>query len=359
MEYDRGFQQTQSVFRTEMTTPALAYRLLKRVSPLSTETLRGYLMRAAEANGRSSADRVVVEALGYVSLTITPAQALQLADYCRCAPSEFFQLSGIEYRNTDGSRFWKVEGNAVTKDYLIRASRQALCPKCLESHPVLKARWDLTLYTACVTHRCLLLEKCPKCARLISPRRTKLAVCNCGFSFSEAPVVEAAECLLVVSSLIDHAIAGDRERSFCSFSYLESPMLERLAAMALETLLKSLWFFGLLVAESRMPGIGRGRRRRGVDAAGTIVREAISLLRDWPTGFLTALERIREASSINFALNEASHLAQVRGYLDGEMRLLPESTFVAAAYDRFISNWWAATGKAPRSNMAPSQMELF
>lgn len=342
-----------------MTSNPLSYRLLKRVSPHPGESLLGYLMRTADANARSSADRVVVEALGYASLTITAAQALQLADYCRCAPPEFFQLSGIEYRNSDGSRFWIIEGHAVAKDYLIRASRQALCPKCIELRPVLKARWNLTLYTACVDHRCLLLEKCPKCARLISPRRARLTDCNCGFCFSEAHVAEAAESLLVVSALIDHAIAGGQEPSFSSFHCLESRMLDRLAAMPLETLLKSLWFFGLLVAESRTPGIGRGRRRRGVDAASRIASEAISILRDWPSGFLSALEQIRDGTQTRFSLTEASHLAQVRGYLDGEMRHLPESAFVAAAYDRFISDWWAATGKTSRSNLAPSQMELF
>lgn len=342
-----------------MTTDTLSYRLLKRVCPHPEESLRGYLMRTAYVNGRSCADRVVVEALGYACLTITQAQALQLADYCRCAPSEFFQLSGIEYRNTDGSRYWKIEGNAVTRDYLIRPGRHALCPRCLESHSVHKARWDLTLYAACVEHHCLLLEKCPKCARLISPRRARLSACNCGFRFVEAPVIEADESLLIASSLIDHAISGDRGTSFDSFTCLEQRMLERLAAMALETLLKSLWFFGLLVAESRSPGIGRGRRRRGVDSAVVIVREAISLLKNWPTGFVAALENIRGDAHAKFALSSASHLTQIRSYLEGELRQIPEGAFVAAAYDRFISDWWATTGRTCRSNAAPSQMELF
>lgn len=342
-----------------MTTNPLSYRLLKRVPPLIGESLRGYLMRTAEANDRSSADRVVLEALGYASLTITPSQALQLADYCRCAPSEFFQLSGIAYRGTDGARFWRIEGNAVTKDYLVRASRQALCPKCLEQRPMLKARWDLTLNTACAEHRCMLLEKCPQCARLISPRRAKLAACNCGFLFSDASVVEAAEPQLVISSLIDHAIDGNRAHAFLALQFLEHPILERLAGMTLETLLKSLWFLGSLVAESRTSGIGRGRRRLGVDAASTVVSDAVSLLQDWPAAFVFALERVGEKSPTKLALNEASRLAKVRGYLEGEMRHSSEGAFIAAAFDRFISDWWAATGKPTRSHIAPSQMELF
>lgn len=39
-------------------------RLLVRVAPLWCESLRGYLMRAAEANGLSGADRLLTDVVG-------------------------------------------------------------------------------------------------------------------------------------------------------------------------------------------------------------------------------------------------------------------------------------------------------
>lgn len=342
-----------------MTGNDLSHRLLKRVPPHPRESLRSYLMRTAVANGRSNADRVLVESLGLSGITISPALALRLADYCRCDASEFLQLSGIEYRATDGTRYWKIEGQRVTKDFLVRASRQALCPGCIQKYGYLRARWDLTLYAACPEHACQLLDKCPQCRRLISPHRAALTACNCGFLFSDADVAAADDSLLLAAALIDHAITAGLAPPLGPCQCLETKMLERLAAMSLDTLLKSLWFFGLVIAECRDPGVGRGRRRRGVDAASTIVRDGMSQLANWPAGFLSALERIRMNSHAAFAPIETSLFAQVRNYLEDEFRSAPESNFVAAAYDRFIADWWASKGKAPHSRFVSAQMELF
>lgn len=78
-----------------------------------------------------------------------------------------------------------------------RCRRPALrfCPLCLkeDASPYVRKKWRLSFSTACLKHRCFLLDRCPRCEAPVTlyrrPVISDFPNCDvCGFSLSEAEV---------------------------------------------------------------------------------------------------------------------------------------------------------------------------
>jgi hypothetical protein len=44
-------------------------------------------------------------------------------------------------------------------------SRRRVCPACLAEDGIARMEWEVKACMACPRHRCMLLSKCPSCAR--------------------------------------------------------------------------------------------------------------------------------------------------------------------------------------------------
>lgn len=70
-----------------------------------------------------------------------------------------------------------------------------VCPICLKADrvPFYRKLWRISAVTACLEHKCLLVDRCPKCGSHIDPKRIELGVSftacfNCGFDLKDASV---------------------------------------------------------------------------------------------------------------------------------------------------------------------------
>ncbi len=308
------------------------YRLPIRTPPLLGESLRGYLIRSATMNGLAGINGLTTSVVGRPIATFTPRLAIKLADYCRCDVPEFFQLSGIEYRDINGACLWQIGGHSITKGHFIRSTHQPLCPLCLQESPYLRNSWEVSLYTACSHHQSWLLDKCPQCSRRITIIRTVVDRCNCGFPFREAIPERADANNLLVSTLID-AHLQDGQSVLANRPWpLELTMVEHLSAMSLDTFLKVLWFFGHSLPGKENGGVGRGRGRPGINSSMELIKAAISTLSAWPYRFRKLLEN--GAASLGYP---SSHLWKANSYIEEEFRGVECAAFICAAYDLFIS----------------------
>ena len=75
----------------------------------------------------------------------------------------------------------------------IRQHAQRICPLCLkeDKQPYLRKKWRLFFSTACVRHKCFLIDKCPSCGELFVIHKRlfdgDFPHCRkCGFSFKKA-----------------------------------------------------------------------------------------------------------------------------------------------------------------------------
>lgn len=334
------------------------YRLPVRVPPLASESLRGYLMRAAAQNGLSGIDRLMTDVVGGARLPITPRRAQRLADYCRCDVTEFFQLFGIEYRSGDGSRRWQIADQWVTKDYLIRAGRPAICPTCLRSEAYLRGQWDLTFYAACSVHGLRLLEACPACRRPVSAHRARIDVCNCGHSFVSDETPPAPEEALWLASLVDLRVTNMVHRARWQTSRKVGRVVDRLALLDLDVLFKTIWFLGHCFAIREPLQTGHGRQKASVDSAEQIIRAAFDVLVDWPDSFLLGLERWLWRFDPDGRHHPESCLMPIHNYLARELAGA-ECAFISVAYERFLRGAWKSRNYVPTRQKVTQQMELF
>lgn len=58
---------------------------------------------------------------------------------------------------------------------------QQYCPKCLNEHCYYKQQWRLSIYPACLKHKCILLNKCPFCNGPIDPLRVSPMLKDIGY----------------------------------------------------------------------------------------------------------------------------------------------------------------------------------
>lgn len=282
-------------------------------------------------NGLAGINGLTTTVVGRPIATFTPRLVIKLADYCRCDVPEFFQLSGIEYRDINGASLWQIGGHSITKGHFIRSTHQPLCPLCLQKTPYLRNSWEVSLYTACSHHQSRLLDKCPQCSRRITITRTVVDRCNCGFPFGEAIPEIADSSNLLVSTLIDFHLRNGQAVSADRPWPLELTMVEQLSSMPLDTFLKALWFFGHCLPGKANGGVGRGRGRPGIDSSMELIQGAISTLTAWPNRFRQLLENNETTLD-----HPSSHLWRANDYIEEEFRGLDCADFICAAYDLFI-----------------------
>lgn len=312
-------------------------------------------MRAAEANGIIGADRLLANVVGGARYPTTTKRAVALADYCRCDVFEFMQLFGIEGRSSDGMRQWQFAGELVTKDYFLRPSQPSVCPRCLAENAYLRGQWEMTFFVACPSHNVLLVQRCPGCGKSLSPHRARLDRCNCGFAFAQASPEVAPPEAVWIAQLIERFMA-DGSRYPVEPRVTTSMTTDRLAALSLDPLFKTFWFFGHYLGEDESVPVGR--TRPDASQAVQIVRKTIQVLDGWPGSFMQRLEQRIRGFDPERTRRPEKALMPLRNYLEQELND-EGHTFIHAAYDRFIRDAWHNRAyDTYRKNRIP-QMELF
>jgi hypothetical protein len=68
--------------------------------------------------------------------------------------------------------------------YAIRTIKKQFCPLCLNEKKYYRKIWDLSIYTRCHIHNCLLLCSCTVCNRSITTHDVINDFCKCGYRLS-------------------------------------------------------------------------------------------------------------------------------------------------------------------------------
>ena len=108
----------------------------------------------------------------------------------------------------------KSQGRAIRPAVLLRKTRGAdqlnfetprVCPACLRERSVWWAIWDLCLVAACPIHRCLLLNQCPGCKKMLARQRPAVERCRCGIDLRTVTAEVASADLVAMNTLIYRA----------------------------------------------------------------------------------------------------------------------------------------------------------
>ncbi|MFN4277057.1 MAG: TniQ family protein [Ferrovibrio sp.] len=162
--------------------------LVIRAPPLPEESCIGYLLRLSSLNGYKS-PLWLWPTSGFHPHEITPKHLTTLPSSIGVPPKEW----GTYFSRRHRKDTVVVHGFEVPK-WHVDYKNPKICPLCLREKPILLARWDLTLWTACERHEIMLIRDCSNCGSPIRWEREKALECGkCGSAFSKSDHKRAAE----------------------------------------------------------------------------------------------------------------------------------------------------------------------
>lgn len=252
--------------------------LVRTPAPHPNESLPGYVLRLSEANGY-----------------LTPWHLLNLAGIspyelkCASFPVEELAslglpreaLSRIAYhREAGGKRQYNILGHELGEGLSyrpLRTAAPAICPDCVAERGFVEAFFDLSIATACPTHRRAVVTHCPSCAEPLSHFRPELLTCGCGASLADASAVEVSDEVVSLMSILKSVLTGEEYRNLSGFP------AEQLAGTSLRMLL------------SHLPSLAVLNRPEAGEDMQLVVEGVAEVLADWPTGFHRLLSKIDAA----------------------------------------------------------------
>lgn len=196
--------------------------LIRTPAPFPTESLFGFVLRVAEANGYDS-PRVVMQVAGLDrGWSQQPMPGLPVAPLARALGRGEAELHAIAYRcpRVDEWTF-QVLGHALggqPGDYL-SYRRPAVCPMCVRETGFISAFWDLRIANVCPVHGVGPIRLCSSCGSHISWMREGLLRCHCGEEFDSTseevlPPQDVELMRLVEAKLVRKSIEGAKSMGF-------------------------------------------------------------------------------------------------------------------------------------------------
>ena len=335
----------------------MQHRLIFRVEPRLYEDVFGYLTRVATANHLGGLHVILAEVLKVKTQSaITYSDLFSLSQYCRLHPNEITHLSGISRRFPENVRAWQVCGHWITKECFV-ATRQAKgCPLCLRDDAYVRGEWLLGFYTVCALNEVDMLNTCQKCRRKIDWNRRDIRYCSCGFDFSESKLQPGSPHGLLLSQII--AQKTDHPYTAITQSGLSSSQYEHLAALSLDGLCKTIWFFGHCLGELGQYGTGHGKLKPQAKDADAIIWKAIDIVQGWPLrlGDYIYSSKQRELSPSRSTLLEKL-LGPVQNFFQEELQD-SEFAFVRAAYEQHLKVLRKGLGRIHQPRIEEPQLEF-
>jgi hypothetical protein len=283
-----------------------AARLVVRGSPRTGESLRGFVLRIAEANGyRGIAPLLQLACLPptFVSRTSALQNLAELFDglvdvddlhaRSHCSTIE----GGVRYQN------------ATISAIDINLAHPKVCPICLQESGFARLVWDLRVVIACWRHGCYLLDHCSICRRRLTWGRKALTACTCGADLMIQRTGEASPSILEFSQRLETML----ESRNVGIDLFPTPV------RTLNALCRVVWLFGINSSETSQGQAWAISKPKLVRAA-EIVERGVGVLMGWPGSIEQPINLISAMGShqhqVQLRLNQV--LSRMRSVFDGE-----------------------------------------
>ncbi len=264
-------------------------RLPVRVEPVQGESALGYALRLAERNGYERWHWLLpcdsaMGALWLGQLGKGDVQAL-----CRLAsadPDATAKLGAFARNKAEV----ELGGSLATPNQFINRRWPKICPACLSERGYLPWAWDLVLWTACPTHGCWLVDKCPGCGQRLSWNRAHVDRCCDRAPLSAMPSSPAPASLVSLMRVMARACGCDGP--------LPDPALDALVGhLDLNQLAYLIVWLGTAGDWSPKKDRGLLARRPTFEAAAALGTAVAELLLDWPAKFHLLIDGARSVRS--------------------------------------------------------------
>jgi len=312
-------------------------------------------MRAAEVN-HLSVGMLYPRLKDRLGCPRTLNDAERIADLCSCEAAEVITLFGFEQRRSDGVRGCKLGTEWITKTNFISARRQSVCPDCLTENLFIPAQWELSFYRACARHRCKLFSSCPNCRRVLTWRRSSLSRCPCGYELRHTSPEAADNAPWILAQIIESRL--DPRFVFTLPSAVSPRLVDRLAALSLDGLFKTIWFLGHRIGHSQQCTTGHGRLKPRDSDADSIIEAAFEMLGDWPAALKEKLKSMEQAALDCGSTRIFNRLYKpLVLYLDEEGSG-SELAFLRITFEQLVRQLWQERGEDTPPRHLDRQLQL-
>lgn len=247
--------------------------LMFRPQPINGESLRGYLMRLAEAN--------------CISNLVWLSQASEEIELLR--PMIGTTLQGRLPRWLIKIYGWNIPSKGRLEGCLMTTYARC-CPQCLNEKRYWPAEWEQVFYLACHRHGCAMSTHCPDCSRLLEWTRPSLFHCSCGSDITQWPNgrnVTAAERQLCAQ--LAACMAKEAGRMLLT----DAPELDNLFDnIKTEELIRLICIFGSYGAPEASRKSRRWLDKLNMNEAPSLVPIAAEILTAWPKRFHLFLAKL-------------------------------------------------------------------
>lgn len=262
-----------------------------RPQPNEDESLVGYMVRLAAANGR-------FDPLAFSRQMGMPHSILEAAATMPFDLAVLAQAIGRPEAELRAISYWPRNGKQLTFGHVsldrrwLTLHRRRACPQCLAEDARHRAVWDLTVATVCPAHRLRLIEACPRCGEKLRWSAPSINVCQCGHRLDECVGAVPVDPFDVEALSTVHAILCRSPKGFETVRELPDAVV-RLGADAILTLMLGLGWIAV-------GGVGLPRPallgRTGTDL-NSLLTHGHSIALGWPEAFHDLLGQARASAA--------------------------------------------------------------
>jgi hypothetical protein len=263
-------------------------------TPLTGESLRGFVLRIAQANGYYGIAPLLELARLPATFVSQPCALQNLAEL-------FDGLVDVDDLHTR-SHWPTIEQaflqNAAISPVDINLAHPKVCPICLKESGFARLVWDLRVVITCWRHGCYLLDHCSVCRRRLTWGRRALTACTCGSDLTIQRTEDAPISVLAFSRRLETML----ESANVDLDLFPTPI------RTLNALCRVVWLFGINSSETSH-GQALAISKPTLVQAAEIVERGIGVLMGWPGSIEQPINAIRAAGSDQHQAQRKVHYA--------------------------------------------------
>lgn len=311
--------------------------LLRRPTPHTDESFRGFMIRVSEENGYVRPLWIYflcgIQGSKYISESAFLSSDASFID-------KIASLIGLARTHLEKIMLKPIEGMPQTflvlgqavPGFAIHMTSLKICPDCLAEYGYVRRIWDIGPFTVCPYHKRLLLDSCPVCKKRILPHRARISVCSCGCDWRELPHKQVDDGEIALSQLI-LKLCGLPEAETKGRTVDKSNPLN---SLDLEHLLYVLFF----IMRQYHGIVDKEGKKAGVEGLHKEVLKAYEVFCDWPENYFRFLSDLRKQNHQvkyhvglrkDFGLFHAAIYEKFKG---------PQFDFMRDGFEEYLSKYW-------------------
>jgi hypothetical protein len=211
-----------------------------------------------------------------------------------------------------------------------------MCTDCIKESSFIRKVWEFDLFTACPTHKRLLIDKCPGCGKGLSWLREKVVRCRCGYDLRDTNPLQVNENELRVATHLQALLIGNSQL-MCSTTKDHSPFWN----LGIADFTDVLYFFARYCEGDKNDPTNTSQPVGTLLSHHNILVQATNIFDDWPDNYIGFLENIRGKVNGRGELDTgitkdfgSFRRLLYKNYRKGECRFLIET------FERYLADYW-------------------